>query len=128
MKYLFTILISFLLIKYIITQCYTVDPPKATTCEKHETKKQRCCFVEFRTNKNDTYRKLCVPVNKDEIKSGHHEETMIKIESGLYNGSNWNEEIMANFKDFASIHTFDCKSNFLAHSLTFISLLIIFFI
>ena len=74
------------------------------------------------------YSTLCIEVIKDDIKSGHHEATIISIEDGNYTGSNWNETIMEKFRDYSTISEFDCKSNYMSKSLIFLSSLFILFI
>ena len=71
------------------------------------------------------YDTVCVEIVKDDIKSGHHEATIISIEGGNYTGSNWNETIMEKFRDYSTISTFDCKGNHFTKSLVLLSSLLL---
>ena len=64
-------------------------------------------------------------VKEDDIKDGKFEETMGTIEGGNYTGSGWSEEIMNNFRDYASISQFDCKGNRLSDNIMLFSLMLI---
>jgi len=128
MKYMLFILISLLLLEIAYEQCYTENPSNADTCHGKKGDGYKCCYVEYKNNKMSDYSTLCIEVIKDDIKSGHHEATILSIEEGNYTGSNWNETIMEKFKDYSTISEFDCKSNYMTKSLIFLSSLIILFI
>ena len=128
MKYMLFILISSLLLEIAYEQCYTENPSSADTCHGKKGDGYKCCYVEYKNNKMSDYSTLCIEVIKDDIKSGHHEATILSIEEGNYTGSNWNETIMEKFKDYSTISEFDCKSNYMTKSLIFLSSLIILFI
>ena len=128
MKYLLFILISVLLLKIAYEQCYTEKPSSADTCHGKKRDGFKCCYVEYKNNRMSNYSTLCVEITKDDIKSGHHEATIILIEGGNYTGSNWTENIMENFRDYSTISEFDCKSNYMSKSLIFLSSLFILFI
>ena len=121
------ILISALLLEVSYEQCYTVKPSNADSCHSKKRDGFKCCFIEYKNNRMSDYSTLCVEVTKDDIKSGHHEATIISIEEGNYTGSNWNETIMENFRDYSTISEFDCKSNYMSKSLFFLSSLFILF-
>ena len=125
MKAMIYFLVSICFIKIIVGECYTENPADEKTCKEKERDGYRCCYVEYRTDRDENYTKLCVEVIKDDIKSGHHEATIISIEEGNYTGSNWNETIMEKFRNYSSINIFDCKANFLFKSLFIFSLLFI---
>ena len=125
MKKLFSVLIFLYLIQSILSQCYKQNPSAVSDCEKSKSGDNYCCFVEFRTNLNSTYKKVCIPVKEDDIKDGKFEETMGTIEGGNYTGSGWSEEIMNNFRDYASISQFDCKGNRLSDNIMLFSLMLI---
>ena len=126
MKKLFSVLIFLYLIQSILSQCYKQNPSAVSDCEKSKSGDDYCCLVEFRTNLDSTYKKVCVPVKEDEIEDGKFEETIINIEGGNYTGSSWSETIAANFRDYASISNFDCKGNSLSNSIRPFSSVLIF--
>ena len=128
MKNIVYCIISLCMIKIIISQCYMENPSSADTCSDRKRDGYKCCYVEYKNNKMSDYATLCVEVIKDDIKSGHHEATIISIEDGNYTGSNWNETIMEKFRDYSTISEFDCKSNYMSKSLIFLSSLFILFI
>ena len=128
MNKLFVILISFSLIEFILGQCFMENATNGEECEKRHTGDDYCCYVEYRTNKDATYKKLCVPVIEDDIEDGKFEETIISIEGGNYTGSQWNETILEKFRDYASIHEFDCKGNYVSNFMMVIYLMIIIFL
>ena len=115
------------MIKIIISQCYMENPSSADTCSDRKRDGYKCCYVEYKNNKMSDYATLCVEVIKDDIKSGHHEATILSIEDGNYTGSNWNETIMDKFRDYSTISEFDCKGRYLTETLIFLSFLFIIF-
>ena len=128
MKKLIYFLICLYLIKIIVGQCFTENPSSVEQCKSQKTDDFRCCFIEYRTNKDPEYKKLCVGVNKTDIKKGRHEETIKNIETGNYTNSGWNSTIIQKFKDYCSIDNFDCKENYISKSLFLLSSLFIFLI
>ena len=129
MKKLLFLIISICLIKIIKGQCFTLNPSSVDECKKQEDSTYRCCYVTYTNNfMNSTYKTICIGVNKTDIKSGHHEETIKKIESGNYTNSNWNETLMDLFRNYSSIDNFDCKGNYISKSLLLFSSLFIFLI
>ena len=127
MKKIFSVLISFYLIQSILCECYKENPSGVGECESAKTDSVYCCFVEFRTNKDANYKKVCIPVKEDDIEEGKFEETMGVIELGNYTGSEWNNTILQNFRDYASIDNFDCKGNYLTSIMSLFSLILLFF-
>ena len=125
MKNLIFFLLSACLLKITVGQCFTENPSSVDQCSNQKTDDYRCCFVEYRTNRNTEYKTLCVGVNKTQIKGGHHEETIKLIESGNYTGSGWNDTILEKFRSYSSIDNFDCKGNYLLESLFLLSLFFI---
>ena len=125
MKKLFSVLIFLYLIQSILSQCYKQNPSGVSDCEKSKSGDDYCCLVEFRTNLDSTYKKVCVPVKEDDIEDGKFEETIINIEGGNYTGSSWSEEILTNFRDYSSISNFDCKGNRLYDNFMLFSLMLI---
>ena len=128
MKTLLFLILSICLIKIIEGQCFTPNPSSVDECESQEDSTFRCCYVTYRNDNDTTYKTICIGVNKTDIKSGHHEETIKKIESGNYTNSNWNETIMNLFREYSSIDNFDCKGNYISKSLLLFSSLFIFLI
>ena len=127
MKNIVYCIISLCMIKIIISQCYMENPSSADTCSDRKRDGYKCCYVEYKNNKMSDYATLCVEVIKDDIKSGHHEATILSIEDGNYTGSNWNETIMDKFRDYSTISEFDCKGRYLTETLIFLSFLFIIF-
>ena len=129
MKAIIYFLISVCLIKISLEQCFSENPSSVDECKAKKQSGKKCCYVEYRTNKNANYTSLCVEVINKDIKDGHHEATIIEIENGNYTGSEWDETVMEKFRDYSSIDIFDCKSNFLSKSMNiFICFLILIFI
>ena len=128
MKKLLFLIISICLIKIIVGQCFTIEPSNVDECEKQEDSIYRCCYVTYRNNIDPDYKTICIGINKTDIKSGHHEETIKKIESGNYTSSNWNQTISNLFKNYSSIDNFDCQGNYISKSLLLFSSLLIFLI
>ena len=126
MKALLSVLISLYLIPLISNQCYQENPSSVSQCENAKSGNDYCCLVEFRTDTNPEYRKLCIPIKEDDIEDGKFEETMGTIEEGNYTGSSWSETIAANFRDYASISNFDCKGNSLSNSIRLFSSVLLF--
>lgn len=125
MKKFFSVLIFLYLIQSILPQCYKQNPSGVSDCENAKSGGNYCCLVEFRTNLDSNYKKVCIPVKEDDIEDGKFEETMGIIEEGNYTGSSWSEEISANFRDYASISQFDCKGNRLSDKFMLFSLMLI---
>ncbi len=125
MKYIFLILISATIFKIAYEQCFIEKPSNADVCNNRKRDGHKCCFVEYKNNKMSDYDTVCVEIVKDDIKSGHHEATIISIEGGNYTGSNWNETIMEKFRDYSTISTFDCKGNHITKSLFLLSSLLL---
>ena len=125
MKKVVYLLIFTSIIKLISGQCYTENPTDSNSCGNKKTDTHRCCYVKYRTDRDPEYKTLCVEVVNEDIKSGHHEATIISIESGNYTGSNWTEALMEKFRNYSSINEFDCKGNFISRSLLFFSSLLI---
>ena len=128
MDKLLFLMISLCLIKIIVGQCYNDTPSSVEECERQEDENFRCCYVEYRTQSNSTYKTICIGINRTEIKSGHHEETIRNIEKGTYNGSNWNENHTQYFNETCSIDIFDCKGNYISKSFLLFSSLLLFLI
>ena len=126
MNKLFSVLILLYLIQSITSQCYKQNPSSVSECENSKTNDAYCCLVDFRTNKDTTYKKVCVPVINDDIEDGKFEETIGIIEGGNYTGSNWDATISANFKNYASIDNFDCEGSFLSYVMMLLFSLILF--
>ena len=127
MKALFSVLISLYLINSILNACFKEDPSSVSECENAKSGSDYCCYVEYRTNLDANYKKVCVPIQEDDIDDGKFEETIGKIEGGNYTNSSWTEEIKAKFKDYSSIAEFDCKGNYLSNIMMLFSLLIFIF-
>ena len=127
MKALFSVLISLYLIPLILNACYQENPSSVSQCENAKSGSDYCCLVEFRTDSNSEYRKLCVPIKEDDIEDGKFEETIGTIEGGNYTGSNWDETISANFKNYASIDNFDCEGSYLYYAMMLFSLILFLF-
>ena len=127
MKNIVYCIISLCMIKIIISQCYTENPSNADTCSNKKRDGYKCCYIEYKNNRMSDYATLCVEVIKDDIKSGHHEATILSIEDGNYTGSNWNETIMDKFREYSTISEFDCKGKYLTETLIFLSFLLIIF-
>ena len=120
MKTKATIFITLCAFQFIFcADCFTdTEPGSAQDCQtRGNTNDYYCCYVEYRTDKDATYRKLCVNVRKKDIDKGLFEGTMQTIESGNYTASNWNEHQLSHFQNFASINEFECNSNYLTVSL-----------
>ena len=128
MNKLLFLLISICLIKIIVGQCYVENSSSVDECEKQEDKNERCCYVTYRNDLDPEYKTICIGINKTDIKKGHHEENIKKIESGFYNTSNWNETLQDLFKNFASIDNFVCKGKYISNSLLLLSSLFLFLI
>ena len=128
MKNIVYCIISLCLIKIIISECYMENPSSADTCNDRKTDGHKCCYLEYKNNKMSEYATLCVDVIKDDIKSGHHEATILEIEAGNYTGSNWNETIMEKFRDYCTVSDFDCKGKYLSETLIFLSFLLLIFL
>ena len=125
MKNILFILISATIFKISYEQCFSEKPSSADVCSSKKRDGYKCCYVEYKNNKMSDYDTACVEIVKDDIKSGHHEATIISIEDGNYTGSNWNETIMEKFRDYSTINTFDCKGNYITKTLfLFTSLLL----
>ena len=127
MKTLIYFLISICLLKMISGECYTENPSNVKTCESKKRNGHRCCLVEYRTDRDPEYKKLCVEIKDEDIEKGKHEATMILIEGGNYTNSDWNETIMEKFRNYSTISNFDCNATFLYKSLFLFSLLFIIF-
>ena len=128
MKTLFSFLIFLYLIQAILSDCYQVSPGGVSNCENAKSGDDYCCYVEFRNNRSENYRTLCVPIKKDDIEDGKFEETIGTIEGGNYTGSGWNETILENFRYYSSINNFDCKGNFLSDVMKLYSLILFIFL
>ena len=128
MKKLLFLILSICLIEIIVGQCFTLDPSSVDECEKQEDSTYRCCYVTYRNLTNSTYKTICVGINKTDIKSGHHEETIKKIESGNYTNTNWTSELKEIFNNYTSIDNFDCEGDYISKSLLLFSSLFIFLI
>ena len=128
MKAMIYFLISIYLFKLALGQCYSENPGSVDTCKNKKRDGHRCCFVEYKNNRMSNYSRLCLEFVNDDIKSGHHEATIISIEEANYTGSNWNESIMEKFRDYCTINEFDCKSKYISNSLILISSLLIIFL
>ena len=120
----------FCIFKFIFNasnDCFTdTRPTNKEDCSKRNAGKNfYCCYVDFRTDKNPNYQKLCVDVIEADIKDGMFEQTIKSIEAGSYNSSGWSRHEMAYFSNYASINEFDCKSNYLTVSLLLLSLFIL---
>ena len=126
MNKLLSILIILYLIQSITSDCYKSSASSVSECSNSKTDDVYCCLVEFRTNKDATYKKVCVPVIKDDIEDGKFEETIGNIEGGNYTASSWSEEILANFRDYSSISEFDCKGKYFTENMMMITLVLIF--
>ena len=126
MNKLFSVLIILYLIQSITSDCYKSSASSVSECSNSKTDDVYCCLVEFRTNKDATYKKVCVPVIKDDIEDGKFEETIGNIEGGNYTASSWSEEILANFRDYSSISEFDCKGKYFTENMMMITLVLIF--
>ena len=126
MKAMIYFLISICLIKLALEECFTVKPSSVDECESKKTSGNKCCYVEYRTDRDDEYTSLCVEVKNEDIKDGHHEATIGLIESGNYTGSGWNESILERFRNYSSIDKFDCKGNYI--SLFMFSIFLILFL
>ena len=125
MKNILFILISATIFKIAYEQCFSEKPSSADVCNSKKRDGYKCCYVEYKNNKMSDYDTACVEIVKDDIKSGHHEATIISIEDGNYTGSNWNETIMEKFRDYSTINTFDCKGSYITKTLVlFTSLLL----
>ena len=128
MKTLFSIIISLYLIQSILCDCYQVDPSSVSTCENAKSGSDYCCYVEFRNNRSEEYRKVCVPIIEDDIEDGKFEETIGAIEGGNYTASGWNDTILENFRYYSSIDVFDCKGTYLFNVMMLSSLIYIIFL
>ena len=129
MKAIIYFLLSICLFKITLEQCFTENPSGVDECKAKKQSGRKCCYVEYRNNKNPNYTSLCVEIINKDIKDGHHEATIIEIENGNYTGSNWTENVMEKFRDYSSIDNFDCKGNFISKSIFLFScFLILFFI
>ena len=128
MKTIFSFLISLYLIQSILCDCYQVNPSSVSVCESAKSGSDYCCFVEFRNNRSEEYKKLCVPVKEEDIEDGKFEETIGTIEGGNYTASGWNETILENFRYYSSIDQFDCKGNYLSNVMMLYSLILIIFL
>ena len=126
MNKLLSDLIILYLIQSITSDCYKSSASSVSECSNSKTDDVYCCLVEFRTNKDATYKKVCVPVIKDDIEDGKFEETIGNIEGGNYTASSWSEEILANFRDYSSISEFDCKGKYFTENMMMITLVLIF--
>ena len=126
MKKMVYLLLFLSIIKLISGQCFSENPENTNACEKKKRNGYHCCYTKYRTLDNPEYKTVCLEIIHEDIKAGHHEQTIINIESGNYTGSNWTQNVIDKFKPYVSINTFDCKGSFLSRSLIFlISLLII---
>ena len=128
MKNIVYCIILLCLIKIIINQCYMENPSSADTCNDRKRDGYKCCYIEYKNNRMSNYSTLCVEVIKDDIKSGHHEATIILIEGGNYTGSDWNETIMEKFRDYSTVSEFDCKGKYLSEVFIFVSFLLVIFL
>ena len=126
MNKLLSVLIILYLIQSITSDCYKSSASSVSECSNSKTDDVYCCLVEFRTNKDATYKKVCVPVIKDDIEDGKFEETIGNIEGGNYTASSWSEEILENFRDYSSISEFDCKGKYFTENMMMITLVLIF--
>ena len=126
MNKLLSVLIILYLIQSITSDCYKSNASSVSECSNSKTDDVYCCLVEFRTNKDATYKKVCVPVIKDDIEDGKFEETIGNIEGGNYTASSWSEEILENFRDYSSISEFDCKGKYFTENMMMITLVLIF--
>ena len=128
MKAMIYFLICIYIIKLTLEECFTVEPSSTEECENKKTSGNKCCYVEFRTNRDPEYKTLCVEVTNADIKDGHHEATITLIETGNYTGSNWNQSILERFRNYSSIDKFDCKGNYISKSLFMLSIFLILFL
>ncbi len=127
MNVLKKILLCLTLVTLVQSVCYKQNVNSVEECEDQESllnSSYYCCFVEFRTNKNKDYKKVCVDVRPEDIKDGHHEVTIPAIEGGNYTASGWTPDMLENFKEFSSIRTFDCKSSHLLITKMFLFIII----
>ena len=122
MKAILYFLISICLIELALEECFTIKPSSVEECENKKTSGNRCCYVEYRTNRDPNYTSLCVEVKKEDIKDGHHEATISLIETGNYTGSGWNQTILEKFRNYSSIDKFDCQGNYISKSLFMFSI------
>ena len=125
MKYILIILISVTIFKIGYEQCFSEKPSSVDVCTNKKRDGYKCCFVEYKNNKMSDYDTVCLEIVKDDIKSGHHEATIIDIEGGNYTGSNWDETVMEKFRDYATISNFDCKGSYIFKSLVLLSSLLL---
>ena len=126
MKVMATSLVLLCAFQYILgDNCFTdVRPSSSSDCEKRgNTDQDYCCYVEYRTNKDKEYTKLCVNVRKKDVDKGMFEQVMQTIESGNYSSAEWTDTQKGYFSDYSSINEFICKSNYL----TVPFLLLVFF-
>ena len=126
MKVMVTSLVLLCTFQYILgAECFTsASPSSSSDCHNRgDTKDDYCCYVEYRTNKDSEYKKLCVNVRKKDVDKGLFEQVMQTIESGNYTSAEWTDEQKNYFLDYSSINEFDCKSNYL----TVPFLLLVFF-
>ena len=130
MNKLLFLLISICLIKIIVgeKECFNRNATSVDDCENKGNKTYSCCYVTYRNDNDSEYKSICIEINKTDIKKGHHEETIKKIESGSYNTSNWDEERQKLFKNYSSIDNFDCKGKYISNSLLLLSSLFLFLI
>ena len=59
-------------------------------------------IVEYRTNRDPNYYKVCVPMEAEYIEDGIFEDAVKVIESGYFNSSYWNNTIFELFRDYSS--------------------------
>lgn len=128
MKVLVFIFISIGMIELMISQCFQKDATEGSCKGKKSTLNSTyyCCYVNYRTNKDKTYKGACVEVRPEDIKKGKHEATIPEIEKGNYSASGWTNEMKEIFLDYSSIKTFDCKSYFLESSILILLLSFLF--
>ena len=128
MSKLFVILISLGLIGIISGECFKENATSGEDCESRAESGHYCCLIEYRTNLDPNYKKVCVPIIEEDIEDGKYEETLGTIEGGNYTNSGWNETIMETFRDYASISEFDCKGYYFNNIMLLVNLMIIFFL
>ena len=128
MKNMIYLILFISIIKLYSGQCYTENPSDPQSCDNKKRDGYRCCYIKYRNNKSPEYKTLCVEVVKNDIKSGHHEATILAIEAGNYTGSNWTESLMEKFRDYSSVNQFDCKGSFISRSFIFLSSLLVIFL
>ena len=128
MNKMVVILIALSLIGLISGECFMYNATSGEGCESRATGEQYCCLVEYRTNRDPNYYKVCVPLEAEYIEDGIFEDAIKVIESGYFNSSYWNNTIFELFQDYASIAEFDCKANYLPSVLILANIFLILFL